>query len=95
MFKRTVRALYENETLAAQARAQLEAAGFHDIEIVGKHAPHGLVEALERLVAIDHWRSEVERGCVMLVAHVDAQRETEVAEIVDASSLGQCAHDAH
>jgi len=93
MIKRTVRALFENETLAAQAREQLATAGFHEVEIVGGHAP-GLVAALERLAGDHHWRSEVERGRVMLLAHVDALRATEAAEICDATSLGQIEHEA-
>ena len=94
MIKRTVKALYETETQAAQAREHLAAAGFHEVEIVGRHAPNRLVEALERLAGAEHhWRSEVERGCVVLRAHVDALRATEAAEIVDATSLGHIVHE--
>ena len=95
MHKRTVRALYETETHAAEAREQLASAGFHEVKIVGRHAPGGLVEALEWLAGAEHhWRGEVERGCVVLLAHVDALRATEAAEIVDATSLGHFAHEA-
>lgn len=94
MDKRTVKALYETESDAAQAREQLAAAGFHHCEIVGRHAPGGLMEALEWLAdAQHHWRGEVERGCVVLRAHVDALRATEAAEIVDATSLGHIVHE--
>jgi hypothetical protein len=95
MDKRTVQALYESETEAAQARQQLADAGFHHVEIVGAHVPGALVQALERLAGMaDHWHGEVKRGCVMLVAHVDAMRLTECAEIVDATSLHQIVHEA-
>ena len=93
--KRTIRALYETEADAVQARERLAAAGFHDIEIVTRDG-HGFAERLERLVGRErarHWRSQVERGGVVLVVKVDDLLQTEAAEIVEATSLGQIVRD--
>lgn len=94
--KRTIRALYETEAHAVQARERLAAAGFHEVEIVTRGHAGGFAERLERLVGRDrarHWYKEVERGRVVLVAKVDEMRETEAAEIVEATSLGQIERD--
>jgi hypothetical protein len=94
--KRTIRALYVSEADAVQAREQLAAAGFHDVEILTRDHPGGFGERLERLVGRErarHWRGEVERGRVVLAAKVDEMLETQAAEIIDASSLDQFVHD--